>query len=286
METRRLGRTGHHSSIIIFGSFALFRLEQDEADAALEMALENGINHIDVSPVYGGAEARIGSWFKRNGKQFFLGCKTHERSKEGAWESLKRSLDTLNVDRFDLFQFHGVDSLDVLDIILGPGGAMEAVQEAREQGLIGHIGITGHNPVSHNEALKRYDFDTVMFPLNRVHAAAFNDWNDWRPLLQTARQNDTGVMAIKSVAKQAWPDRDHKDYNTWYEPFDEAEEIRRSLWYTLSQDITAAVLPGEVTLWPMILDAARRFTPLSPEEQRDVVQQAQGYQPLVGPMMD
>jgi aryl-alcohol dehydrogenase-like predicted oxidoreductase len=122
MEKRRLGKTGHMSSVLIFGSFALFRISQKEADTALEMALDNGINHIDVSPLYGQAEKHIGSWFKRNGKRFFLGCKTHERSKIGAWESLKQSLETLKVDRFDLFQLHGVDDIKTLNTVLGPGG--------------------------------------------------------------------------------------------------------------------------------------------------------------------
>src|SRR4030042_441824 len=114
MEKRRLGKTEHMSSLVLFGGFALFRVRQKEADAALEMALENGINHIDVSPLYGDAEKRLGSWFKRNGKKFFLGCKTSERTKTGAWESLKCSLDTLKVDHFDLFQLHGVDDIKVL----------------------------------------------------------------------------------------------------------------------------------------------------------------------------
>ncbi len=286
METRRLGRTGHQSSIIIFGSFALFRVGQKEADAALENALDNGINHIDVSPVYGQAEERIGSWFKRNGKRFFLGCKTHERRKDGAWESLNHSLETLHVDHFDLFQLHGVDSLDVLNTALGPGGAMEAVLKAREQGMVRYIGITGHRPPVHNEALQLFDFDTVMFPLNRVHAAHPLEWNDWRPLLKTAKQKDIGVMAIKSVAKQAREGPNEKGYNTWYEPFDEAREIEKSLWYTLSQDITAAVMPGELRLWPMLIDAAKRFKPLSAEQQQRYVSEASRYQPLVGPNMD
>ena len=288
MEKRRLGKTEHMSSILIFGSFALYRITQKAADAAIEMALEKGINHVDVSPLYGDAEKHLGSWFKRNGKKFFLGCKTHERRKASARESLLRSLDTLKVDSFDIFQFHGVDDAKTLDTILGPGGAMEAVLEAREQGLVRFIGITGHNPPSHNKALSRFDFDTVMFPLNRVHAVHPTDWNDYAPLLKTARQKDVGVMAIKSVAKQAWPNRqaNTQNYNTWYEPFNNATEIEKSLWFTLSQDITAAVLPGELSLWPMIIDAAQRFKPLDKKAQQEYMKDAAQYRPLVGPRMD
>jgi len=288
MDKRRLGKTEHMSSILIFGSFALFRISQKAADATLEMALENGINHIDVSPLYGDAEKHLGSWFRKNGKKFFLGCKTNERRKTGAWKSLKCSLDTLKVDCFDLFQLHGVDDVKTLNTVLGPGGALEAVLEAKQQDLVHYIGITGHNPPLQNKALQRFDFDTVMFPLNRVHAIHPTDWNDFAPLLQTSRQKDVGVIAIKSVAKRAWEDHQARShpYNTWYEPFDEASEIERSLWYTLSQDITAAMLPGELQLWPMIIDAAKRFKPLSKKKQQEVMSQVAQYQPLVGPRMD
>jgi aryl-alcohol dehydrogenase-like predicted oxidoreductase len=288
METRRLGKTRHMSSILIFGSFALFSVDQKQADAALETALEKGINHIDVSPIYGEAEARIGSWIGRNGKHFFLACKTNERSKRLAWESLQRSLETLKVDHFDLFQLHGVDDMDTLNTVLGPGGALEAVVDARDQGLVSYIGITGHRPATQKEALERFDFDTVLFPLNRIHAAHLQDWNDFFPLLETARQKDVGVMAIKSVAKGTWDESvstSHR-YNTWYEPFDEASEIRKSLQYTLSQDITSAVMPGDLKLWPMVIDAAESFKSLSEEEQKRVVSQAVQYQPLAGPRMD
>jgi aryl-alcohol dehydrogenase-like predicted oxidoreductase len=288
METRRLGRTGHVDGILIFGGFALFNASQKEADAALETALEAGINHIDVSPIYGQAEARIGDWMRRNGKKFFIGCKTAERDKQGAGQGLKQSLKTLHIDRFDLFQLHGVDEPRVLDAALGPGGALEAILEAREQGLVRYIGITGHNPTLQDMAIRRFDFDTVLFPLNRVHAAHFNEWNDFRPLLATARRQDVGVQAIKAVARGTWSDPrwESHPYNTWYEPFDDPKEIEKSLWYTLSQDITAAVLPGDLKLWPAIFDAAERFRPLSKKQQTDLVAQAAPYQPLAGPVMD
>lgn len=285
---RRLGKTGQMSSIITFGAFALLQVKQKEADAAIEMALKAGINHIDVSPLYGQAEARLGSWFGRHGNSFFLGCKTVERTYSGAWEGLKRSLETLKVDHFDLFQFHMVDNKKELDTILGPAGALEAVLEAKKQGLVRFIGITGHHPPLHNEALQRFDFDTVMFPLNRVHAAHFTEWNDWRLLLKTAGQKDAGVLAIKSVAKRLWEGQDeaHPKYNTWYEPFDKAKEIEKSLRYTLSQDIASAVMPGELKLWPMVIDAANRFQSLTQPEQEQVVSEVSQYPPLFAPWME
>jgi predicted aldo/keto reductase-like oxidoreductase len=287
VDKRRLGKTEQMTSLLIFGSFALFRIKQKDADATIEMALENGINQVDVSPLYGDAEKHLGSYFKRHGKQFFLSCKTAERTKAGAWEGLKKSLETLHIDQFDIFQLHGVDEINILKKVLGPGGAMEAILEAKEQGLIRFIGITGHNPPLHNQALQLFDFDTVMFPLNRVHAAHPTDWNEFRPLLKTARQKDVGVMAIKSVAKRAWEGKQaNVEHNTWYEPFTNAREIEKSLRYTLSQDITAAVLPGELSVWPIMIDVAKRFKPLTTQEQQNVMADVKQYQPLVGPQMD
>jgi len=282
MLTRRLGKTGHMSSIITFGALALDSLPQEKADAAIEMVLKAGINHVDVAPRYGQAEARLGSWFGRHGNDFFLGCKTQQRTKSGVWESLKRSLSTLKVDHCDLFQFHGVDRKSDLDIILGPDGGLEAVLEAKKQGLVRFIGITGHNPPLYNEALQRYDFDTVLFPLNRIHAAHFTSWNDWRQLLQTARTKDVGILAIKSAAKQLWqdPDKNHRQYQTWYEPFDNIKDIEKGLRYTLSQDITSAVTPGEAKILPDFIEAANRFQPLSLLEQQQVIREVAQYPPL------
>jgi aryl-alcohol dehydrogenase-like predicted oxidoreductase len=290
MEKRRLGKTEHWSSILIFGGFALFKLNQNAADEAIETAWANGINHIDVSPLYGDAELHLGSWFKRHGKQFFLACKTAERKKKGAWESLKRSLDTLHVDKFDLFQLHGIDDPRTLETALGPGGALEAVLEAQQQGLVKYIGITGHNPPNHVLALKKFAFDTVLFPLNRIHAAHPTNWNDYTELLKIAAKNDVGLMAIKSVAKGMWPDgqaREHAHtYNTWYEPFVDEEDLRKSLYFTLSQPVAGAVLPGELKLWPAMIEAAHNFKPLTKKLQQEYMDEVKKLKPLRGPVMD
>ena len=286
MKQRKLGKTGQLSSILTFGGFALSNVKQKEADAAIETALKAGINHVDVSPIYGDAESRLGSYFGRHGNQFFLGCKTAERTKTGAWEGLKRSLERLKVDHFDLFQFHMVDNIQELDTLLCPDGALEAVLEAKNQGLVRFIGITGHHPPLHNIALQRFAFDTVMFPLNRVHAAHFSDWNDWRPLLKTAKTKKVGVFAIKVVAKRLWESENEHQYNTWYEPFDKADEIESSVWYTLSQDITSALMPGELKLWPMVIDAANRFEPLSQPKQKEITAKVSGFKPLYASWMD
>lgn len=279
MEKRRLGRTGQMSSVLTFGAAALFQVTQEEADAAIEMAVARGINHIDVAPTYGQAEIRLGPWLEKNRNKVFLACKTGQRSKTGAWESIKRSLENLRVDRFDLFQFHGVNDLETLTAILSPLGAMEAVLEARQQGLLKYIGITGHRPFVHVEALNRFDFDTVLFPLNRVLAAHRNDYTDFTQLVQLARQKDVGTIAIKAVARRPW-EGGMRMHRTWYEPFTERADIEESLWYTLSQDITTTALPGDLTLWPMIIDAAEKFTPLNTQAQREVVRKARQYRPI------
>ena len=279
MEKRRLGKTEHMSSIITFGSAALWDVSQAEADTAAEMAVEHGINHFDVAPTYGKAEVLLGPWIQGNRNKVFLACKTTERGKTEAWESIKRSLDLLKTDYFDLFQFHGVQDIETLSVVLGPMGALEAVLEAKEQGLIRHIGITGHRPFVLIEALNRFDFATLLFPVNRVLAAHRNDFNDFRLLLEIARQKDVGTIAIKAVTKQPW-EAPMRMYRTWYEPFDKPEDVDKSIWFALSQDITTAALPADLQLWPLVIDAAERFRALDTHQQEAVIAEVKRYKPL------
>jgi aryl-alcohol dehydrogenase-like predicted oxidoreductase len=279
MQKRRLGRTEHESTVVIFGGAALASVSQKEADQAMALALRYGVNHIDVAPSYGEAELRLGPWMERHRQDFFLACKTEKRTKEEAAEALRRSLERLRVDRFDLYQLHGVTELDELEVALGPSGAMEAILEGRKEGLLRFIGITGHCPATQVEALKRFDFDTVMFPLNFVLRAHRNERNDWEELLKLAKEKDVGVMAIKAITKGPWPTETHA-YQTWYEPFDDQEAIDRALWFTLSQDVTAAVSAADVRLIPKVVDAAERFRPLSQEEQAQLVATGSQLRPL------
>jgi len=279
MERRRLGKTGNMSSILTFGSAAFWQVSPAEAEAAIELATEHGVNHFDVSPTYGQAEVRLGPWMEKHHEEVFLACKTTERSRTKAWETLKRSLETLKVDYFDLYQFHGVNDLETLNVVLGPGGALEAVLEARDQGLVRYIGITGHRPFVQVEALNRFDFDTVLFPLNRVLAAHRNDYTDFTVLLSLVEQKDVGTIAIKAVAKRPWQAAMHM-YRTWYEPFNEQAEIDKSLWYALSQGITTAAMPADLSLWPLVIDSAERFRALNAQEQEEAVSEARRYRPI------
>ena len=171
METRRFGRTGHMSTVAIFGAYAVSKATQAEADAVMEGVISAGVNHIDVAPSYGEAETLLGPWLARERDRFFLGCKTLERSKDGAAAEMRESLERLRVDNFDLYQLHEVDSVERVDQVTGAGGALEAIIEAREMGLIRFIGITGHVPATLSYALDCFEFDSVLFPYNFIQAA-------------------------------------------------------------------------------------------------------------------
>jgi aryl-alcohol dehydrogenase-like predicted oxidoreductase len=279
MQLRRLGRTGHESSIISLGGAALWDVPKQEADVAIQMAIEHGVNHFDVAPRYGLAELRLGPMVERHRKEIFLACKTTERSRVGAWEGIKRSLDILRTDYFDLYQLHMVSDTETLNVVLGPGGALEAVVEAKKQGLIRYIGITGHRPYVQIEAINRFDFDTVLFPLNRVLAAHPSDYTDFRFLIDTAQKKDIGTIAIKAIAKQPW-NPGVRMYRTWYEPFTDQGDIDKSIWYTLSQGVSTAVLPADLRLWPKVIDAAERFKSMGDKEQEAVVSEVKAYKPI------
>ena len=282
METRRLGRTGHLSSIVTFGGAALSSVSQEEADKAIELALKSGVNHIDVAPSYGDAELRLGPWIEKHRGDFFLGCKTYERTKEIASEELHRSLERLRVDYFDLYQLHAVNDVNELDKAMEPGGAMEAVLEAREKGLVRYIGITGHGlqaPATHIEALNRFDFDTVLFALNYILAGNQDYQRDYQALLKLAKEKDVGVIVIKAIAKEPWGDNE-RAYNTWYRPFDDSDNIARCLSFVLSQDITTLASAGDVHLIPKILDAAQRVETLTESQQKELIATAANYQPI------
>jgi len=265
MQDRRLGRTGNKSGIIAFGGAALSRASQDEADAAVEIAIGNGVNHFDVAPSYGEAESRLAPSLKKHRAEIFLACKTERRTKEEASAELHRSLERLAVRQIGLYQLHALDEPRELDVALGRDGAVEAISEARDAGLVRYIGITGHRPSTQVEALKRFDFDTIMFPLNIALRGHRTPENDYGPLLAIADDKDVGRIAIKSIAKERWHTDQHS-YRTWYEPFDDQGSIDLALWFTLSQNVTTAVMPGDVRLMPKVLDAGQRFRALGEAE--------------------
>jgi aryl-alcohol dehydrogenase-like predicted oxidoreductase len=270
MEYRRLGRLGHESSVLIYGAAALGDVDQATADASIQQALDAGINHLDVAASYGDAELRLGPWMPRIRDRVFLATKTGDRDREGAWASINRSLERLQTDRVDLLQLHAVGDLDELGKVLGNGGAIEAAVRAKDEGLVGDIGITGHGDQAgptHLEALRRFPFATVLTPLNPVlwRDPAFRD--AYRALADEVHRQDAALMTIKTASRRNWPDGADQTHSTWYEPLTEAERIRAAVSWVLAHDeITGLATAGDVRLLGAIVDAERdRLDPADAE---------------------
>ena len=268
MEKRTLGRTGHQSTVVTFGTAGIGRVDQETADTAIRLVLDHGVNHVDIAPSYGEAMERMAPWMPKIRDQVFLGSKTTGRTRSDAWEDIRSIMKRLNVESFDLFQLHSVGTMETLDEVTAPGGALEALVELREQGLTRWLGITGHGPEVPRvqlEALRRFDFDTIMFP---VSAAMFRDPDyrrDAEALLAEANARNLGIQTIKMIARGGWGDREH-DTSTWYDPYREQADIDRALWWVLTQPMHTAPSAGDVNLLPRVLDAAERFKPLSAAE--------------------
>jgi len=282
METRRFGRTGHISTIAIFGAAAFWEISQADADKVMEQVIEAGINHIDIAPSYGQAEQRVGPWMPRERQRFFLGCKTTERTKQGAWDEMQRSLKLLQTETFDLYQCHAINAMEELDAITMKGGALEAFVEARQRGLIQFIGITGHGvnaPQIYLEALRRFDFDSVLFPLNFVQFANPEFRKSAEELIATCKAKDVGTMIIKTITKAPWGERQHTA-NTWYEPFDQMDEIQRAINFGLSYEVTGLCTAGDTRILPLVLEACKNFAPMNETQREEMIQSAKQYEPL------
>ena len=273
MQKRTLGRTGHDSTVVSFGTYAVGYVDQDAADQAIQLVLDAGVNHFDIAPTYGHAMERVAPWMPEIRKrEIFVGAKTAVRDRDGAWRDVESIMQRMNVQDFDLFQLHSVGNMEQLELATARGGSLETLVEMREQGLTKWIGITGHGPevpATILEALERFDFDTVMFPLNPAAArdAAYREVTD--RLLAEANAKNIGVQTIKMIARGGWGDGE-KQMNTWYDPHREQSDIDASLWWVLSHGVHTAPSCGEINLLPKVLDAAERFTLLSVDEQRSV----------------
>ncbi|MGH9103028.1 MAG: aldo/keto reductase [Acidimicrobiales bacterium] len=262
METRRLGRLGHQSSVLIYGAAALSQVSQEEADRSIQEAVDAGINHFDVAAAYGEAEVRMGPWMSRIRERIFLATKTGRRHADDAWRQIQASLGRLQVDSVDLIQLHEVGNLEELDKVTGPGGALEAAVRARDEGLAGAVGITGHGsdaPVTHLEALRRFPFDTVLTPWNYVLGTDPRYRAAYEALVEEVRAQDVGLMTIKTVPRRNWLPEDHQRYATWYEPFDEQERVTAAVSWVLSHpEVTGIPTAGDVRLLGGIIEAERR----------------------------
>ena len=281
MQQRRLGRLGHHSSVLIYGAAALAEVDQDTADASVQLALDAGINHFDVAASYGDAELRLGPWMGRIRDRIFLATKTGLRDRDAAWAQINHSLERLQTDHLDLIQIHSVGDLEELDLVTRPGGSLEAVVRAREEGLAGAIGITGHGhqaPATHREALRRFPFDTVLSPLNHVLRQDPAYLSDYQALVAEVQAQDAGLMIIKAVARRNWPEPVEHTYTTWYEPFDDQERITAAVAWVLSHpEVTGIATPGDVRLLPLVIEAERRLPETSRATAEAVLARATDY---------
>jgi len=271
METLPFGRTGHRSTRVIFGAAALGGMRQEKADRVLELLLAHGINHIDTAAMYGDSELRIGPWMASHRERFFLATKTGERSAAGARDSVRRSLERLRVQQIDLIQLHNLVEDDEWETAFGAGGALEALIEARAQGLVRFIGVTGHGTrvaATHLRSLERFPFDSVLLPYNYVMMQSPEYAADFERLVALCEQRGVAVQTIKSVARRRWQDTSERRFS-WYEPLRDGEAIRRAVQFVLARPGFFLNSSSDATVLPAILAAAEE--PSAPPSAAELV---------------
>lgn len=259
IEKRAFGRTGHMSSAVLFGAAALARVDQGTADRVVDLLLEYGVNHIDTAPSYGDSELRIGPWMDRHRDDFFLATKTRERDYESARRDIHNSLDRLRTDRIDLLQLHALVHPDQWDQALSPGGALDAAVEAREAGLVRFIGVTGHGwtiAAMHRRSLKRFDFDSVLMPWNWFCARHESYAADFEATVAVCEERDVAVQTIKSIARGPWAAGAPRTHTTWYQPLEDAADVRAAVQWVLGRPRIFLNTVGDVSLLPAVLAAA------------------------------
>ena len=284
IERRPFGRTGHLSTVTLFGAAALARATQDEADRTLELLLRYGVNHIDTAARYGDAELRIGPWMTRHRKDFFLATKTGERTADGAREGLHRSLERLRVDAVDLMQLHALWHPDDWERAMGPGGALEALVEARAQGLVRHLGVTGHGwsiAAMHRRSLARFDFDSIMLPYNFFMASDARYREAFEGMLALCRERNVAVQVIKSIARGPWATT-ARTHTTWYQPLEDQADIDRAIHWILAIPGVHVNTVGDLTLLPRVLEAASRYEQRPGDAEMTAMAEAQRMTSLFG----
>ena len=282
IERAPFGATGHDSSRVIFGAAALASVSKAEADSTLDLLLAHGINHIDVAAGYGDAELRIASWLQRHPGTFFVATKTGQRSYRGAREEIRRSLDRLGVDRVDSIQLHNLVDVIEWDTALSADGALEAAIEAREEGLVRFIGVTGHGlsvPEMHRRSLERFAFDSVLAPYNFVQMQDPRYAETFEALAAVCAERDVALQTIKSLARRRWDGREHTAA-TWYEPLREQADVDLAVHWVLGRPEAFLLTTGDVELLPRLLDAAERFERRPDDEQMAELARRSQAEPL------
>ncbi len=279
IEKRSLGKTGQMLSIIGFGGIVVKDATPQNASEIVGVAIDRGINYFDVAPSYGDAEIKLGPALEPYRKDVFLACKTGERTKVKARAELEQSLKNLRTDHFDLYQLHAVTTLKDVDTIFAPGGAIETFKEARDEGKVKYLGFSAHSVEAAMALMDRFDFDTILFPVN---FATWNAGNFGPQVLEKAKEKNMGILALKAMARGPWKEgSDRAKYpKCWYEPLTGEEDIRMGLRFTLSHPVTAAVPPGEEVLFRTALTVAEKLEPLSKEEIQSIKESGSKEKPL------
>ncbi len=276
MLKRPYGNTGVQLSILGFGGIVVAGMEQSEANRIVATAVERGVNYFDVAPSYGDAEEHLGPALEPYRENVFLACKTGERDRDGSARELARSLQRLRTDHVDLYQLHGLPSVEEVDQAFARGGAMETLERAKKEGKARFLGFSAHSVEAALTALGRYPFDSVLFPFNFV--CWFGGFGP--QVFEAAKSKGAARLALKSVARTNWPGEERKHPKCWYEPFDDPELASLAFRWTLSHDITAAVSPGQQDLWPMMMDIADSFRPVTADEEERLHELAMPLTPL------
>jgi aryl-alcohol dehydrogenase-like predicted oxidoreductase len=282
IERAPFGATGHDSSRAIFGAAALGSVAKGDADRALELLLEHGVNHIDVAASYGDAELRIATWLRKHPDTFFVATKTGERTYRAAREEIRRSLDRLGVDHVDSIQLHNLVDVIEWEIALGADGALEAAIEAREEGLVRFIGVTGHGlsiAEMHRRSLERFPFDSVLLPYNYVQMQDPRYAETFETLAALCKERNVALQTIKSLATRRWDGR-KATASTWYEPLREQEDIDLAAHWVLGRPETFLCTSGDVEILPKLLDAAERFESRPSDAAMAELAERRGQAPL------
>ena len=261
IERIAFGRTGHDSSRVLFGAAALAAMSPARCADTLARLLEHGVNHIDTAASYGDSELRVGEWMQQHRNDFFLATKTGERGAQGARESLLRSLERLQVDHVDLIQLHNLVDEREWEVALGPGGALEALIAARQEGLVRFIGVTGHGAsvaARHRQSLERFEFDSVLLPCNPAMLAQPAYARDFEALLGTCRERGIAIQTMKSLARRRWPEDHEGPRYSWYEPLRDPEAVRRAVHFVLGRPGLFLNTSSDGTLLGAILEAAEQ----------------------------
>ncbi len=277
---RRRYRDDVDLSVIGLGGIVLMGMPQQEANRTVAEAVDRGVNYFDVAPSYGNGEAeeKLGPALAPFRNNVFLACKTMERDARGAEMELVRSLRRLKTDRLDLYQCHAVTRLEEVEQIFASGGAMETFVKARDEGRVRYIGFSAHSETAALAMMDRFPFDSVLFPFNMV---CYARGNFGPAVMETAKKKGVARLALKMLARGPWPEGATKVFpKAWYQPLDDPDEARKGVRFTLSEDVTAAIPPGEIQLFRLAVNLAAEFEPLSADERAEILAGTEGIAPL------